>query len=373
MLIGGFALVGLILYYATAPAAAPEQQRFSFSKLLEEVRREIHGNPGSAEAKTSTLAPVKPGITELRIEVGSAPLTIVGEDRPDVSCELSVRSTGYDDAEATRLANETRLKVTDAGAAMLLGIDYPDPGVQRATLSLKVPRNLAVRIQPSRGRLEISGLTSVELVEARGQVSVRNLSGRLVATHRGGKLEIVDVASVKLNTRGSAITLSRIQGDAILQIQAGELRASSLAGPVEIDSNGSKVALEEIAATGDKPVGRKSVRMNTVGGSVTLSGVSSDVRIDGRDTKVDVSLDKPAPLSIYTEGEEPIVVTLPAGGVKLDALATDSKLIVPEGLAVVQVTGDEQRATATIGGGGPTITLRAVRGEITVKAKKPDA
>jgi hypothetical protein len=365
LLIAGFVLCGTIVYYATAPSAAPGEQRFSLAKLMEEVRRDIHGNPASAEAKTSSNATVNPGITELRVEIGNAPLTIVGEDRADVVWELSVRSNGYDDAEANRLAHETRLKVNDDGTTMVLGIDYPRPGVQRATLSLKVPKRLTVRVQPSRGKLEVSDVTALEIVEARGQVTVRRVSGRFTVTHRGGKLDMEDIANLKLNTRGSAITLKGVKGEATLQIQAGELHAASLAGPVEIDSNGSKIVLEDLAAM------RKSMRLNTVGGSVSLTGVASEVRIDGRDTKVDVTLEKPAPLAIYTEGGEPIEVTLPSGGVKLDALATDSRLTVPDGLAEVKITGDDQRAVAAIGGGGPTITLRTVRGDITVKAKKP--
>ncbi|HEY7501320.1 MAG TPA: DUF4097 family beta strand repeat-containing protein [Vicinamibacterales bacterium] len=365
LLIAGFVLIGTMVYYATVPAGAPNEKGMSVSKLLEEVRRELHGNPGSAEASSSTVVPLPDGATELRIEVGNTPLTIVGEARTDIACDLSVRSNGYDDAEAAKLAQATKIKFNDAGATMVLGIDYPEPGAQRATLALKVPKSLAVRIQPSRGRLEISDVNAAEIVEARGQTAVRRVS-RLVATHRGGKLEMEDIASLKLNTRGSAIWLTRVKGDAILQIQAGELRASAIGGPIELESNNSKVVIEDLAAT------RKSVRMNTVGGSVNLTGVSSEVRIDGRDTRVTVTLEKPAPLAIYTEGGEPIEVTLPDGGVKLDALATDSRLTVPEGLAEVKVDGEEQRVTASIAGGGPTITLRTVRGNITIKTKKPD-
>src|SRR5262245_42584202 len=100
LLIGGFVLFGVIVYYATAPAAAPDQGRFTVGKLLEDIRREIHGDPGSAEAKSSKILALDKNITELRIEIGSAALTIVGEHRADLASDMSVRSTGYDDAEA---------------------------------------------------------------------------------------------------------------------------------------------------------------------------------------------------------------------------------------------------------------------------------
>ena len=62
-------------------------------------------------------------------------------------------------------------------------------------------------------------------------------------------------------------------------------------------------------------------------------------------------------------------VTLPAGGVQLDALAVDGRLTVPPGLPEVKTTDNEQRAAGPIGGGGPTVTLRSKRGDINIKRK----
>jgi hypothetical protein len=44
---------------------------------------------------------------------------------------------------------------------------------------------------------------------------------------------------------------------------------------------------------------------------------------------------------------------------------------VPEGMLEVKTTDNEQRASGAIGGGGPTITLRSSRGNITIKTKAP--
>jgi hypothetical protein len=100
-----------------------------------------------------------------------------------------------------------------------------------------------------------------------------------------------------------------------------------------------------------------------------MTGLRTDTRIDGRDSRLDIEIDHSAPVSIYNEGEEPMDVTLPPGGFQLDALATDGRLKVPEGLAEVKTAENEQRASGVIGGGGPTVTLRAKRGNITIKAR----
>jgi len=366
LLICAFVAVGATVYYATAPAPAPGQQGFSLARIVDHLRREIHGNRSSAEVKTTTAIPLKRGVTEVRFETGNAPITISGENRDDVLCELQAWSSGYDEIEAKRYAGETLLRTTEAGVSLVIGIKYPEPATQRATLVVRMPAAMAVRIQPSRGKLEIVDVRSVELVEARGQVVVRRIGGRLTAAHRGGTLTIEGVSALKLNTRGSTVVLKDVKGEAVMQVQAGELRGQSLAGPVEIESNGTRITLDDLTTT------RRPIRINAVGGSVTMAGLRTDTRIDGRDTRIDVTLDQPAPLAIYNEAEEPMDVTLPATGFQLDALATDGRLTVPEGLAEVKTTENEQRASGVIGSGGPTVTLRSSRGNITIK-RQPEA
>ena len=90
-----------------------------------------------------------------------------------------------------------------------------------------------------------------------------------------------------------------------MQVQAGELRGQSLGGPIEVELNGTRLMLEDLTTT------RRPIRINAIGGSVTLGGVRTETRIDGRDTRIDVTVDQPAPVAIYSEGEEPMEVTLP--------------------------------------------------------------
>jgi hypothetical protein len=364
LLICAFVMVGAVVYYATAPAADPGSRGFSTSRILDEIRREVRGNRASAEADSSTTIPLTAGVTELRFEIGSAPLTVTGEDRTDVACDLHVWSSGYDENEAKKYAAETALKTTESGSSLSITIKYPEPATQRATLTVRVPRGLAIRIQPSRGKLDITGVSSVELVEARGQVNIQKVSGRAVVNHRGGQMAIDGVAMLKLTSRGSEIELKNVAGDATLQLQAGELRAESLTGPVEVESNGTRMTFEHFDTM------RRPLRVNAVGGNVTLKGIRGETRVDGRDTRIEAIIDKPAPIAIYNEGDEPMDVTLPTGGFQLDALATDGRLSVPEGspsFPSVQTTENEQRASGRVGSGGPTITLRAARGNITIK------
>jgi hypothetical protein len=368
LLIGAFVILGSAIYWATAPPPPPGERGFSLSTIIDHVRREIRGNPATAELTTTTVLPKTPELTEVRFEIGAAPLTIVGETRNDISCELSIWSNGPDEAEAKRWAAETKLRVSDLGTSLVIGIDYPQPGTQRASLSVRLPNSLAARVQPSRGKIAITNLASLELAEARGQVTIGEIKDRLAITHRGGELKIDSVGSLKLSTRGSIVQLKNVTGEAVIQTNAGEVRATALSGPIDIESNNTKVTLEDLSTV------RKPIRINAIGGEVLLTGVSSETRIDGRKTRITLAIGQPAPVAIYNDDEEPIRVTLaPSGGFQLDALASDSTITLPDGLLEVKSSGDEQRASGAVRGGGPTLTLRSSRGRIDIISPLPAA
>ncbi len=107
LLIVAFLIVGVVVYQATAPPSGPNERSFSFSRILEHVRREMRGNRASAEETKVSTHELEPGTNEIRITGSFAELTITGENRKDVELKHRVTSTGYDDAEAKALVIET--------------------------------------------------------------------------------------------------------------------------------------------------------------------------------------------------------------------------------------------------------------------------
>ena len=94
-----------------------------------------------------------------------------------MSAEFKVRSNGYDEAEAQRLAHATSLTVREAGGRMEFKIQYPDPGSQRANVTLRVPARIRVAMGRNSGKLTISNTADVEVTDSRGEVVVRDVPG----------------------------------------------------------------------------------------------------------------------------------------------------------------------------------------------------
>lgn len=361
MLIAGFVLFGTLVYQLTKTEAAPGQRRFSFTRLIDSVRREVRGRPARAELVSTSTQSLKPTTSELRINIQQARINVIGEERTDIASELTATSDGVDEDDAQALVKEVKLVLDAAADTVAATLRFPDPGTQRATLVLRVPSRLRVRVEPNNGRLEIQGVASAEVMNSRGETVVKNIADRLSIIHRGGDLTIEDVGSLRLETRGSDIKLARVRGDANLRLQAGDLRGESIGGPLEIDSNDCDVMLEKL---GDI---KGVTRVNAVSGQISIRDLRSEARIDGRGAEIDVRLDRPTTLSIYNSNE-PIELTLPAGGIEIDAVATDGQITLAPGLqSQVKVSGEpdkDQTATGKVNGGGPTITVRATRGDI---------
>jgi hypothetical protein len=290
-------------------------------------------------------------------------VTITGEDRQDISAEFRAHSNGYDDAEAQRLAKATILQIEHDGVRMVVTVSYPVEGRQSATLVLRVPARLQVKLDPTSSPTRISGVAAVDLTNSRGESNVKQIAGRVSGTYRGGELQIADAGAVKLTTVGTDVRIDRIRGEASLNMRAGELKGSEISGALELDTTGTDVELDKL----DKATGM--VRINATGGSVTLKGLRTEGRIDVRGADVDVVIERATSLAIYAEGNDPIEITPPPGGYRLDAVASDGSITLPPGLLEVATNGQERRATGPINGGGPTLTVRSAHGNITVRPR----
>ena len=381
LLIAVFALVGFGVYQFTAPPSDPSKPGFSLSRILNEVRREVRGNRESAEGRKITTIPVPGTVREIRLASGSTAVTIVGEDRTDVHADLFVRSNGYDKAEAESLVKATHdlFKTDEAGALLILTVEFPRGGQQTATLTLKVPAHLGMRMDAKSGAFTATNVASLAIGTSRGATTVSKIPGAVSLSQRASALTIDDVGSLRLQTAAAVeARITNVRGDATFNLTGGELRGSQFGGGLEVEARNAEVHLEQL----DKV--RGPVRINATGGEVSLKGLRAETRIDGRQTEIVVDQADAVPLAIYNEGSDPIELTTPGGGFKVDALSVDGPLTVDEKLTKTGITvtappsdapagngggRQESRAAGVVRGGGPTITLRAGRGGIVLKAR----
>ena len=366
VLISIFVVLGICVYQLTAPDAGGED--VSIGGIVSKIRRNMRGARTTSPADYTQTTPVDAAVRELRINLSRAnDLTVNGEDRADISVELHAVGRGYDDSEAKTVAATAKLRVERNGDAMVVSMDQPqrlprNARLEQLTIVLNVPKRLALRVEPHTGRLLASDLASAEIMGSRGETRLHNIAGHLQIAHTGGKLEIEAVNSLKLNSRNSNGTIARVSGLATIDVTGGELRLENVVGPLDVEARNTDFTLDA-ARTAKAPL-----RFNGTGGELHVSNLRTEARIDGRNTDIEVVMQAAAPLTIYNTGED-INVTAPAAGYTLDAVATEGRLEIGDGTLKAQEDGDS-RVNGAVRGGGPTLSLRATRGDITVR--KPE-
>jgi len=362
VLIALFAIIGVVLYQLTAPPSPPGSQGFSLGRIVQGFRRGVAGNRASVRLDKSRIEAVDPAVEELRFTLPGTELTVTGEERADIAIQLGVTSNGYDDGEARRLAEASALVVTRAASTLVFAMNFPREGRQSATLNLKVPKRLKMRLdQMGGGKLEVSNLSGLEVIGMAGDMSVKNISGPVVLNQRRGSLELDGATSLKLTSRGDA-KAEHVNGTITVQALGGELTLANVVGPVEIEARNTDMKMERLTDL------KAPLRIDANNGSLKIDGLRTEARIDGRDTELDVAFDAAVAATLYSTGDD-IDITPPAAGYSLDAVATDGRITIDDDGIKPTGSESEQRATGAVRGGGPAITLRATRADINVRAR----
>ena len=369
MLVVGFVLLGIVVYQFTAPPPPPGTEGFSVGGLIRSIRREVKGPRETAAADSSLTAAVPASITTLRLNVARvSDVTITGEDRTDLAASLHVIGRGFDQAEADAAAKGPKVRIDTPADAIVVSIDFtaaPPPASRTQpppmlSLTLLVPKRLALRAEPHIGRFVVSNIAGAEIMGSRGETKLTGITKDVRLTHTFGALDIAGVPALKLNTRNSRGTIKDIAGQLTIDATSGELTVSGVTGPIELEGRNTDFTLET-----DERL-KAPLRINLSGGELHVRGLRVEARIDGRSSHIAVVMDAPAPVTIYNQGA--IAVTAPPGGYRLDAAATEGRITSDDSHITATPDGADARASADIRGGGPTLTLRSTRGNIEIRA-----
>jgi hypothetical protein len=366
VLIAVFVVLGIGLYEVTAPPPPPGSEGVSLSGIFRNIQRTVHGSRDTASADSAQTVPVDANVKELRVSFARwNDMTVAGEDRTDIAAEMHATARGFNPTEAKAAAEATSLKLERVGDALVVSLDNSparalprNSNIGQLSIVLKVPRRLTLRMEPHTGRLIVGKLAGADIMGSRGETRVIGFTGRVALTHSGGSLEIEDVPSLKLNARNTHGTVKHVNGPMAVDSMGGDLTISDVVGPLEIESRNSDIRID-----GSKGL-QGPLRVNATGGEIRIEGLRTEARLDGRNTAIEVTLAAPAPVTIHNLGA--IRVTAPPAGYTLDAVTTEGRINVDDG-EIKPSEGGDQHAAGPVRGGGPTLTLRATRGGITVQ------
>jgi hypothetical protein len=364
LIILAFIVVGVIAYQFTAPAPKEGERGLSIPSIWDRMRRDMRGNAGNASYIHRGAVPLSAEVTQIRISNAHA-VVVTGEARRDLAYELTVRSRAEDDASALALAKDTAFRQDDLGSSLALRVTYPRGGTQTATIELRVPSQLAVRVESSgpAARAQVSGVASVDLSGISGETSVRNAPGGVSGTHQRGDLTVENVGSVNLTLTASRATFSGVQkGLTITARSSSECQIRGSQGPINIDENNAEITITAHAGP---------IRVSGTSGRVTIERPQQEVRVDARRTEIEVILAAAVPMTLLTTAETLRLLLDGPPEVTLDAIVTDGKIQAGDFNLTPEGSEQEFRLTHSFGSDrAPRVSLRNQNGDIVIRRRK---
>jgi hypothetical protein len=366
IIILGFVVIGAAVYRFTAPPPREGERGLSLTNLLSNVRRTVQSNSSSASFTETATVPVSRGLTEVRLSGVAGRVQVIGESRADIAYELTVNSTGPDEATALEYARKTEVKIDNLGTWLALRLSYPSEGRQHSNIVLRVPDRLAVRVDGSTSgtSTEASHVAGFHFEGGVGDVTVTSVRGSVTGVQRSGDLTVTDVDSVNLSLVGSQATFSKVARGLTLNGRSGEVRVSESAGPLEFDETNV-----DITVTGHNG----PIRISGSSGQVTVNDPIGEVKVDVRRAEVEVSLARAVPLTLLTTDDTLRLLIDTTLSITLDAVASDGGRVQAGDVALApEETPRESRLEHVFGSapGAPRVVLRNQRGDIVIRKSK---
>jgi hypothetical protein len=237
-------------------------------------------------------------------------------------------------------------------------------------------------LEVERGNVTGSRLGATELELSSGNLTAEQLSGnlRVVATH--ARIFASDVTGdADITTSYRDVELRRVGGEARVRADRGHVRLEAVGGAARAVTSYDGVSLSDMAGPVEVEVSHGGVEaqglmagasIKSAGDDVILRGFKGPLVVEAR--RGDVELVPEGPVT------ETISVSAPHGGISLQvtpgsrfeleilAAADQIDADVP-GLSVIE--SGPRKLLGRVGDGGPSVELRAERGEVRLTTPSP--
>jgi DUF4097 and DUF4098 domain-containing protein YvlB len=244
-------------------------------------------------------------------------------------------------------------------------------------LEIWAPRDLAVNVSNSHGDVQIENRNSdVTLTTTHGDIQVQDLKGKASLTTHHGSIRASNIAGdVSVSGRLDDTNISEVNGSVTLEGDFfGETRLTKIAKGFRFSSSRTEMQLAKL--DGDFQMNPGDLRATSLAGPLTLrtrstdvhlENVSGDVRIENTHAEVEVHPSTPVGNVEVLNRQGPIHLVLPSNAAfTVDArsnhgdIETDFELSKDE-------SGHQTTAVGNIGKGGPKLQLSTDHGVIEIR------
>ena len=377
--------VFLMLFLIVAGLIATQASRVDWKSLGEHIEigddegiDEIFG--GSTFNYNGELTSDLPaGGATLRIndDRGTITVNVSNDPKMKVSWRKKVHAENQQDADRYNARTTPTVERTDK--VLVLNANTQGAGDKGVStdMDIYVPANAALSITSSRGDVTIAGMNgAIDVNHRRGEVTVNDQTG-----------------DVSLSLEGSSARLEHVKGDVTIQGRAKEIDVEDIDGALHLNGefqesvrlvrvaktvsfHSSRTDMEFSRLDGRLDLDSGDLRADSLAGpmrlatrskDISLEGLSGDLRLEDSNGTVEVGLRSPGNIQIDNRKGDVQVSIPPNTPVKVEARTREGEIESDFAEIKVDNRDRESSASGSIGTNGPRLLLNCEKGTIEIR------
>jgi DUF4097 and DUF4098 domain-containing protein YvlB len=236
--------------------------------------------------------------------------------------------------------------------------------------------------------------TDLVITSRRGDVSITGMSGSVEINHRGGEADLTDhTGNAVLNLEGSSARVQHLKGDFTIQGRAKEVSVEEVDGTVHLNGefqesvrlvrvskgvtfHSSRTDMEFSRLDGRLDLDTGDLRADSLAGpmrlitrskDIDLEGLSGDLRVENENGMVSVGLQKPGNIQIDNRKGDVQVSIPPNVAVKVDARTRHGDISSDFNEVKIENGDRQSSASGAIGNNGPHLIINSGNGTIELR------
>jgi Putative adhesin len=380
--------VFLMLFLIMAGLIATQAARVNWKSIGEHIQLgddegldEIFG--GSTFNYSDELSQEIPAGSSLHVNDDRGTITInvadfkTNDKTMKVSVRKKVRAEKEQDSE--NYNSKTKPQIVVADKVVTLNANTQGAGDKSVTtdMDIYVPLNTALVITSNRGDVTIAGMSSnVEVNHHRGEVNINDHTG-----------------NVSLNLDGSSARLGHVKGDVTIQGKANEVAVEDVDGAVHLNGEfqesvrlvrvsktvsfrSSRTEMEFSRLNGRLDLDSGDLRADSLAGpmrlttrskDIALEGLSGDLRLEDSNGTVEVGLHNPGNIQIDNRKGDVRVSIPPNTPIKVEARTRQGEIESDFDEIKVDNRDRQSSASGSIGTNGPRLVMNCEKGTIEIR------
>jgi DUF4097 and DUF4098 domain-containing protein YvlB len=210
---------------------------------------------------------------KLHIRVEAGAVYVEGGSQPGITYKMITRVRTSSEEKARRQFDQYKLSASLHGDTASIEAECGSPHKFSGEYTITVPRDMELV------KIETDG----------GAVSAKGISGRVEAETGGGKVHLEDIGGdANVETGGDAIEVDRIGGDLTAETGGGKLYLGSVKGLVNATTGGGDVMLLSGGRSAVLESGAGDIQVKQVGGDLKITTGGGNIDVDSASGPISV-------------------------------------------------------------------------------------